>query len=201
MISRSSPTLRSSAHPSSFCASASKKRAALGDAAFNRATLLGNLHSDQVLPRARRSVGCERRDRAGQSHQTGSSLGIKRLALIRHGCEDQMILRLLHGFHAEGTEREQARAADQRLDAADLADMFAIVETDLGGRKVAALGPLIAQSRGRDDEDPTPAFRPALRQCEPGLDGLAEAHFFVEQRTFKIRAMQRQKGRHRPGAG
>lgn len=34
-------------------------RVALGNAAFNRATLLGNLHGKLVLPRARPSVGCE----------------------------------------------------------------------------------------------------------------------------------------------
>ncbi|MFB1490252.1 MULTISPECIES: hypothetical protein [unclassified Thiocapsa] len=54
--------------------------------------LFGNLHSELFLPRTRSSVGCEWRDLAGQRHQTGSSLGIKRLALIRHGGEDQMIL-------------------------------------------------------------------------------------------------------------
>jgi hypothetical protein len=52
-----------------------------------------------------------------------------------------MILWLLQGFHAEGTECEPAGATDQRLDTADLTVVFGVVETDLGGRKVAALGP------------------------------------------------------------
>ena len=46
------------------------------------------------------------------------------------------------------------------------------------------LMPLLAQVRGRDDEDAPLALRPFLREHEPGLDGLAEADLVGEQRAL-----------------
>ena len=46
------------------------------------------------------------------------------------------------------------------------------------------LVPLLAEVRGRDDEDAPPPFRPLLRDDQPGFDGLSQSHFIREQRAF-----------------